>query len=123
MSLTSSTPTEGTVSPGSLQFTTTGGQAYNALTGIGGWNIPHVVTVTGVDDTALDLAVAYTIVTGPVTSTDPNYNFAAPDVGVTNMDNEIPPTLPGVWGGGCGLLGLELALPLALSVFRRRRRR
>jgi hypothetical protein len=123
MTLTSSNPAEGTVSPGSLQFTTTGGQAYSALTGIGGWNIPHVVTVTGVDDAVLDFSVPYTIVTGPVTSTDPNYNFAAPDVACVNLDNEVPPTLPQVWGNGCGLLGLEYALPLIFAVALRRRRR
>src|SRR6185295_19457973 len=112
MSLTSSVPTEGTPSPASLQFTTTDGQAYNGLTGIGGWNVAHVVTVTGADDAVLDQAQPYTIVTGPVTSTDPNYNFVAPDIGVINLDNEVPPALPEVWGSGCGLLGLELGLPL-----------
>jgi hypothetical protein len=120
MSLTSSVPTEGTVSPASLQFTTTAGQAYSALTGIGGWNVAHVVTVTGADDTILDQAQPYTIVTGTLSSTDPNYNFAAPDVSCINLDDEVPPALPQVWGGGCGLLGLEGLLLLLASRLRRR---
>lgn len=120
MTLTSSAPGEGTVSPSSLQFTTTDKQAYTAGSGIGGWDVPHTVTVTGVDDSALDFAQTYTIVTGPVTSLDPNYNFTAPDISVTNLDNEVPPALPQVWGGGCGLTGLEGFLLLALLRLRRR---
>jgi len=44
--LTSSDLTEGTVSPISLTFTTLD------------WNIPHIVTVTGVDDALTDGSVA-----------------------------------------------------------------
>jgi len=126
MTLTSSNTLEGTVLPASLTFTTTGGQAYSAATGIGGWNVAHTVTATGVDDSVLDFTVPYTIATGALVSTDPNYNtLAAPDVSCSNLDNEVPPELPKVWGnGGCGLLGLELALPglLALLPTRRCRR-
>ena len=59
--LSSSDPTEGTVSPASLTFTTAN------------WNVAQTVTVTGVDDVVVDGDVAYTIVTAAVTSGDPTY--------------------------------------------------
>ena len=49
--LTSSLPSEGTVSPDVLDFTTTD------------WNAPQVVTVTGVDDRVADGNQPYAIVT------------------------------------------------------------
>jgi hypothetical protein len=124
--LTSSNTNEGTVLPGSLTFTTTSQQAVTG--GSGGWDVPHTVVVTGVDDTVLDFTQPYTIVTGTLTFTDPKDQAAfaaagvtaAPDVSVSNIDNEVPPALPKVWGGGCGLLGPELLL--VAWVLRRRRR-
>src|SRR4029077_2591006 len=69
--------TEGTVSPVSLTFT-----AANAL-------VPRIVTVTGVDDTTVDGSVAYAIVTAPAVSGDATYQgMDAPDVSVTNTDND-----------------------------------
>ena len=68
---------EGTVSPSSVTFTASN------------WNIAQRVTVTGVDDDLDDGDVAYTIVTAPATSSDPTYNGRnAPDVSVTNRDND-----------------------------------
>lgn len=115
LTLTSSNTAEGTVLPPNLTFT-------NAM---GSWNVPQTVTVTGVDDTALDFTIAYTIVTGNLTSTDPNYNnMVVPDISCVNMDNEVPPELPTVWGdaGGCGLVGLEGFLAVLLASALRRRR-
>jgi hypothetical protein len=122
LNLSSSNTLEGTVSPASLVFTTTGGQLYNSTTGSGGWNQGHIVTVTGVDDAALDFAVAYSIVTADLISSDPGYSgMVVPDVACSNLDNEVPPELPAVWGGGgCGLLGLEGLLLLLASRVRRR---
>ncbi|MCL4301305.1 MAG: hypothetical protein KJ077_36725 [Anaerolineae bacterium] len=78
--LNSSDLTEGTVSPPTLILT-----ALN-------WNVPQTVTVTGVDDTLTDGNVAYTIQTGPASSSDPAYNGLNPDdVTVTNLDNDTPP--------------------------------
>src|SRR5207244_3646325 len=75
--LTSSNTAEGTVAPASLTFTNVN------------WNTAQTVTVTGVNDQVYDGNVAYTIVTAPATSTDPNYNgFNASDVTVTNTDND-----------------------------------
>ena len=126
--LTSSNTLEGTVVPGSLTFTNATGGTYNASTGVGGWNIAHTVTITGVDDTVLDFTVPYTIVTGTLTFADTLDQTAftnggvtaAPDVSCANLDNEVPPALDHVWGGGCGLLGAELLLPLLLALWRRR---
>jgi len=76
--LSSSDLTEGTVSPASLTFT-----AADALT-------PKTVTVTGVDDTAVDAAVAYTIVTAPAVSSDAGYSGRdAADVSVANTDDDV----------------------------------
>src|SRR5439155_21622480 len=53
------------------------------------WNVAQTVTVTGVDDALLDGPIAYTIVTAPAVSTDPNYNgLDTVDVAVTNIDND-----------------------------------
>jgi hypothetical protein len=124
MSLTSSNTLEGTVSPASLTFTP--GAGPNA------WNVAHLVTLTGVDDTLLDFTIPYTIITGTLGISDvrdnAGYNFDPPDVSAANVDNEAIPALPHVWGGsgggggGCGLLGAEAGLILALAALRRRRR-
>src|SRR5436309_2452114 len=75
--LSSSDLTEGTVAPASLTFTPEN------------WNTAQTVTVTGVDDFAVDGDVAYTIVTAAATSTDGSYNgLDAADVAVTNTDND-----------------------------------
>ena len=57
IALSSSDPTEGTVSPASVGFT-----GVVKFTGAN-WNTPLTITVTGVDDVVDDGDVAYTIVT------------------------------------------------------------
>lgn len=75
----SSDPTEGSVAPASLTFTSAD---YNTL---------QTVTVTGVDDADLDGPINY-MVTTTVSSTDPVYGVINPsDVAVTNNDDELPP--------------------------------
>jgi len=75
--LTSSRPTEGTVSPISLTFT---GQ---------NWSAPRTVTLTGVNDDIQDGDQPYSITFGPVSSTDPNYNrINVPDLAVVNKGND-----------------------------------
>ena len=71
---------EGTVSPESLTFTPLN------------WNAPQTVTVTGVDDDAVaDGDQPYTIVLGPSTGDDPDYNAEpATNVPVFNVDNDKP---------------------------------
>ena len=83
IALSSSDPTEGTVSPESVGFT-----GVVKFTGAN-WNTPVTITVTGVDDVLDDGNVAYTIVTAAATSTDATYNgINAADVAVTNTDND-----------------------------------
>lgn len=56
------------------------------------WNTGVAVTVTGVDDTAVDGDQNYIIITGGITSPDPNYNAlgggSVPNRQVTNEDND-----------------------------------
>ena len=66
IALSSSNPSEGTVSPASLTFTSDN------------WNMPQTVDVTGVDDALDDGDIAYTIVTAAAVSADPGYNGLEP---------------------------------------------
>lgn len=75
--IASSNIAEGTVSPSSLTFTP------------GNWNVPQIVTVTGVDDFVQDGNIAYTINLGPCSSSNSNYEGLVPTgVSVTNNDND-----------------------------------
>jgi len=79
VTLASSDLSEGFVAPAVVTFTQ------------GNWNVPHTVTVTGVDDLLTDGNQPFLIVTGAATSSDPAYNGLDPaDVTVTNIDNETP---------------------------------
>ena len=72
--LSSSDPTEGTVSTTSLTFQP------------GNWDTPKTVTVTGVNDDLDDGDIAYTIVTAAASSGDTKYSgINPPDVSVTNI--------------------------------------
>jgi len=76
-SLSSSKPTEGSVSPTNLTFTDTN------------WRSPQTVTVTGINDDVADGNQPYLIVMGTASSTDPNYNnHKASDVSVENKDDD-----------------------------------
>ena len=77
IALSSSNPSEGTVSPASLTFTSDN------------WNIPQTVDVTGVNDPFDDGDIPFTIVTAAAISADPGYNGLNPlDVSVLNIDND-----------------------------------
>jgi hypothetical protein len=53
------------------------------------WNIPRDVFVTGQDDAVADGTIAYSVVVGPATSSDPAYDaIDPPDVAATNLDND-----------------------------------
>jgi hypothetical protein len=117
MSLTSSDPAEGSVSPTTITFTPTN------------WSTQQPITLTGVDDPTIDFTQGYTVVTGNLVTTvagDAPYSGLKPfNLQVTNLDNEVVPEPTHAWGGssgGCGLTGLEAALALALAALRRRRR-
>jgi hypothetical protein len=73
----SSNPKEGTVNPASVTFTPAD------------WKSPRTITITGADDDAADGAQPYTILVDAATSTDAKYKgLDAPDVPVTNVDND-----------------------------------
>jgi VCBS repeat-containing protein len=97
--LSSSDVSEGTVSPSSLTFDSTN------------WNVPQIVTVTGVDDSAIDGDVAYSIVTEAATSADVTYSgFNPDDVTVINGDLDIAvSTSVGVtqYGSGQAAVGVD----------------
>lgn len=60
------------------------------------WSTPQTVTVTGVDDSAVDGDVAYTIVIGVSVSGDPRYNgLNEDDLQLVNEDNDVPPPSTG----------------------------
>lgn len=77
ITISSSNTAEGTVSLGTLTFTS------------GDYSTPQQITVTGVEDTELDGDQAYTLDIS-TTSTDGNYNGLATQVSAINEDNDIP---------------------------------
>ncbi|HMI87138.1 MAG TPA: Calx-beta domain-containing protein [Polyangiaceae bacterium] len=77
--LSSSNTSEGIVSPTTLTFTTAN------------WKAPQVVTVSGVNDNAVDGDQPFDVVTAPGESGDPAYNkLDPPDVVALNVDNDSP---------------------------------
>ena len=75
--LSSSNPSQGSISTSSLTFTPAN------------WNIPQSVTVTGVDDHIDDGDIVYTIVAAPAVSSDPAYaGIIAHSVTVTNLNED-----------------------------------
>lgn len=75
----SSDPTEALTSPVSVSFTPVN------------WDVPQVITVTGVDDELLDGTQAYVVRIGPTTSSELAYDgLTASDVPLTNEDNDSP---------------------------------
>jgi hypothetical protein len=122
ISVTSSNTSEATVSTNVLNF--------NGAN----WNVPQAVTVTGVGVNLTYTTEYYTISLVVQAGSDPAYvGLTGPPSGSpvvvsgANLHLEVPPSLPKVWGGsggggGCGLLGLEIAMPLLLlRRFRRAR--
>lgn len=76
----SSDVTEGTVAPASLSFS------------VADWNVPKIVKIKGVDDADLDGNVGYMVRLNAATSSDTSFQGKdAPDLSVTNTDNEVAP--------------------------------
>src|SRR5439155_13037242 len=110
VTLASSNTAEVTVSPTTIIFSA------------GNYNSQPTVTVTGVDDALLDFTQPFTIFI-TVSSTGSDYSgMTVPNPTGVNLDDDAIPPAPGAWGGGgCGLLGLEIGIPLlALALLRRR---
>lgn len=77
LALASSLPTEGTVAPAALVFTTTN------------WSSPQAVTVTGQDDALADGDRPFEVRVGPASSPDAAYaGMAVPSVPLINVDND-----------------------------------
>ena len=80
IALSSSDNSEGNVSPASVTFTPNN------------WDQAQTITVSGVDDGAVDGNITYSIVTANAQSADSNYNeFEVADVTVINVDNDQVP--------------------------------
>jgi hypothetical protein len=96
--LSSSNPAEASVAPASLTFTSSN------------WNVPQLVTVTGVDDIVIDGDQPFTILLGPMVSADINFDGVVPfPVNGFNLDDDVPPVgLPGPGGAALSLLALLL---------------
>jgi hypothetical protein len=75
--LSSSDPTEGTVSPASVTFTPQN------------WNVLQTVTAIGVNDDVDDAPVNYSIVTAPATGDAVYAGMNPVDVSVTNIDDDV----------------------------------
>ena len=82
--LSSSNVLEGTILGNFVSFNSTN------------WNIPQIITVTGIDDSPpiSDGAIVFSIITGNVTSLDPNFGpldgSTIDDASMTNQDNDAP---------------------------------
>lgn len=75
--IASSDTTEGVVSTTAVVFNATN------------WNVPQLVTATGVDDASSDGPIAYDVVIGGFVSADPRYAGLNPaDIALVNVDNE-----------------------------------
>ncbi|MEK7416028.1 MAG: cadherin-like domain-containing protein [Planctomycetota bacterium] len=86
--LSSTDPTEGTVSPASLSFT------------VANWNTAQTVTITGVNDDIDDGNVAFTITTAAASSTDTNYNAMNPsDAAASCTDDDTAAVVVAESGG------------------------
>ena len=111
VSLSSSDPTEGDVSPDSLTFTG------------GNWNFDQIVTVTGVDDTTTDGHQNYQIQVVATLASGASYESLDPvDMSVTNLDDEIseflisPISAHTTEGGGTATFTMRLLKKPTLSV-------
>ena len=110
--VTSGDETEGTVSPAELTFLPDD------------WSSAQTVTVTGVDDTADDGDVTYTVALAAAVSTDTGYHGVDPDdVSVTNTDDDeigvtVSPTsgLTTTEGGGEATFEVVLNTPPTADV-------
>ncbi|MBU0674446.1 MAG: hypothetical protein KJ950_07375 [Proteobacteria bacterium] len=104
IALSSSNTAEGTVSPSILTFTTTS------------WATAQTVTVTGVDDLALDGNQVYTIILSIAVSLDPAYHGLDPDdVNVINEDNDSAKILVSEISGTTSETGESATFTVSLS--------
>lgn len=78
IALSSSDTGEGTVSPNSVTFTPSD------------WNVPRMVTITGVDDSVVDGDQFYSVITGAAVGIGSGFGgVVVPDIDATNHDNDV----------------------------------
>jgi hypothetical protein len=77
ISLSSSDPTEGEISPGQVVFSPST------------WSVTQTITIIGLDDTLSDGDIAYTVTTSLAASSDPAFSgLAIADVQVVNLNDD-----------------------------------
>lgn len=104
VTLVSSNPSEGVISPATLTFT-------NA-----NWNTPQTVTATGQNDDLADGTQAYAVVFGAVTSTDPTYaGLVAPRLDLANVDDDSAGLTIGAPSGSTTEVGGTATFTLRLN--------
>jgi hypothetical protein len=104
--LASSDQGEGVVSPASLTFSP------------GDWNLPHLVTLTGVDDGAADGTQAFTVDLGTLVSDDARYGGLRPAaLAAHNRDNDLGEGATKFGGAGCGIAGTPNQFPVAMDTW------
>jgi hypothetical protein len=102
--LSSADPTEGTVSPASLVFTSLD------------WKVPQTVIVIGVNDDEDDGDIVYTIQTDLAASSDPAYNNFNPiDVNLTNLDDDTAGFIVSAISGDTTESGLNATFTVRLA--------
>jgi len=80
------------------------------------WDTPQIVRVKGQDDSIADGNASYAVSTGPAISTDPVYsNATAPDVALTNLDNDGAGIFVGPISGALTEAGGTASFVLALD--------
>jgi hypothetical protein len=80
--LSSSNASEGTVTPGMVEFT------------VDNWNVPQTVTITGQQDTVADGNQVYAVVFDRAQSSDAGYkDFVVDPIPVINLDDDTPAAL------------------------------
>jgi hypothetical protein len=103
VALSSSDPTEGTISPASVTFTAAD------------WNVAQTVTVTGVDDLVADGAIAYAVQLS-ASSADAGYQGRTGTVSVTNQDDDVAGITVGAPSGtSTSEAGTSVTLTMALT--------
>jgi len=104
LDITSDNLAEGTALPASMTFTSLD------------WSTPQTVTVTGVDDFAIDGDILYSIVLSAAVSADPVYDTIKPaDVAVTNVDDDTAGAIISNISGNTDEAGTSATFDVQLS--------
>jgi hypothetical protein len=88
----------------------------------GNWDVPQILTVSGVDDALDDGNVAYGVVIGAGVSADPIYDqLAGATIGAINVDDDGATSFGNVsFAGACGVAASEAQGAIEITVLRSR---